>query len=349
MKNRKRLLVVGLLLVAVVSTAVLWEIVRPRDPIFRGMPESRWIAGLAYHDEEQVEQWREFGSDGVLVLVRGFEGANRPADRFYRNAYRRMSGLLPGGVMRHLPVPTEDVTRATRVRIASLLSSLGKDALESVPAMSRALDDEDEGVRAIVVTFFNDTEGEDALVNGLPVEQKRQLLPKFIRAMEDGRNWGLRNNAALVLRFFPEERETVVPVLAKALEDPRLEVRMSAAESLLGVDPDAAATEEVVRVVIGILKDPDDQVAYRAAELLGEIAGQPELTVPALIESVQGTNRLVASAAARALGGFPENADVIVPILLQCHQDTNSTASRWATGAALKQIAPEAAASVGVE
>ena len=105
MKNRKRLFMVGLLLMVVVSMAILWAVVRPRDPIFRGKPESQWIEQLAYRDEEQIKQWREFSSDGVRVLVRGLEGSKRPADRFYRNTYRRMSGILPCGVMRILPAP----------------------------------------------------------------------------------------------------------------------------------------------------------------------------------------------------------------------------------------------------
>jgi len=335
-------------LVTILSLAILWAVIRPRDPIFHGKPESQWIEHLAYHDQEQVQQWREFGSDGVRVLVRGLEGANRPADRFYRNTYRRMSGLLPGEVMRLLPVPRMDATRSTRMRVLSLLSSLGKDALAAAPAVSRALRDEDESVRAIAIGFFTDTEDEDALLNQLPARQKQKLLPDFARALEAGRDWGLRNNAALALRYYPEDRSVVVPALANALSDPVPQVRMVAAESLHGVAPDAIARKGVVPVVIGILRDPDDQIASRAARLLGEMAENPDLTVPALVESVQGTNRLVASSAASALGRFPEYSDLIVPVLLQAFQDTNSPVSRRASGGALKQISPEVAASVGL-
>jgi hypothetical protein len=64
MKNRKRILVTGLVVVIACASAA-WLAIRPRDPLFRGKPESYWIEHLSYRDEEQVKQWREFGSDGV--------------------------------------------------------------------------------------------------------------------------------------------------------------------------------------------------------------------------------------------------------------------------------------------
>jgi HEAT repeats len=347
MTDWKRFLMVGLLAV-IVAIAILWVIVRPRDPMFRGKPESQWIEQLAYRDDEQVKQWRGFGADGVRVLVRALEGANQPADRFYRNTYRRTSHLLPGKLIGLLPAPRMDATRSTRMKVVSLLSSLGKDAHGAVPAMAQALKDENESVRATAITFFTDTEGEDALLNQMPALRKRELLPEFIRALGTGQDWGLRNNAALALKYYQDERALVVPALTNALNDPMPEVRIVAAESLQRVAPGVAASEGVVQVVIDILRNPDDQIADRAAELLGKMADQPALAVPALIEGVQGTNRLVASSAASALGNFPAYAEVIVPILLQAYQDTNSVVSRRVSGGALKKIAPGMAGSMGI-
>lgn len=33
-----------------------WRLIPRLDPLFRGKPESDWIAHLAYHDDEQVKQ-----------------------------------------------------------------------------------------------------------------------------------------------------------------------------------------------------------------------------------------------------------------------------------------------------
>lgn len=347
MRKRRYVLFAGLLAV-IVSVAILWAVVRPHDPLFRGKPESQWIEQLSYLDEEQVEQWREFGPDGVRVLVRGLEGTDRPRDKVYRNAYRWMASILPGGVMGLLPAPRDDVTYRTRMNIIGLLSGLGKDAQMAVPAMARALRDETAGVQMLAINFFTDTEGEDALLNQLPDEEKRRHLPDFVSAIENSRDWGVRNNAAVALSYYPDEREVVVPVLANALSDPVPTVRLVAARALHRVAPDAVLTEEVVPAVIIVLGDPDAQVAAEAARLLGVLGEEPSLAVPALIQSAQGTNCLVASAAANAFGSFPDQAEIIVPVLLQAYQDTNRIVSRRAITRALNKVDPAAAVNAGM-
>ena len=103
------------------------------------------------------------------------------------------------------------------------------------------------------------------------------------------------------------------------------------------------------RVAVQILNEPNDQVAYQAAQLLGEMGKEPDLAVPALIASVHGTNGLVASWAARSLGNFPSQANIIVPVLLKALHDTNGIISRWGPADALKAIAPAAAAKAGIK
>lgn len=319
MSTRNRIILMSLLILTV-SVVVFLVTIQPRDPLFRGKPEKEWIKNLAYNDSSQVNQWREFGPDGVRVLIRALKET-------YNNASK-----------------SNDMTHQTRMRLVDLLSSLGKDALEAAPVMAKALKDKTPGVRMNALSFFIDEE-EDAFLH-LPKETKRKLLPEFIRAIEDPLKPGLRNNAALALRYYPEQREIVTPVLVKALGDPVPKIRLLAAAALHRVAPDTLSEKGVVPVVIEVLKDPDGQVAYQAALLLGKIGKEPSLAVPALLKSVQGSNGLVASMAAHALGNFPDEVDVIVPVLLRVYQDTNSVVSRRASVDALKQLAPEALAKV---
>lgn len=238
MNKRKRILLAGLAFALVCGTAV-WLAIRPRDPLFRGKPESYWIEHLSYRDEEQVKQWREFGPDGVRVLVRALDGANRPTDRLYRNLYRKSGRLL----MRVLPAPRMDLTRTTRMNVVDLLSRLSKDAKLATPAMARALNDEDPSVRQIAITFFTGGEDENCLLNQMEARAKRDLLPAFTRAMQDSHE-GLRNNAAIALRYYPDQAEIVVPILTRALQDPAPKVRQLAAEALKRIDPAAAPKVE---------------------------------------------------------------------------------------------------------
>jgi len=287
----------------------------------------------------------------VQVLIRGWQGANRPFDRIYRKVYRRIGRYqyLSRRAFNVLPTPRMNATRVTRMNVAHLLSNLGHDAPLATSVMAEALKDESAGVRQIAIAFFTYTEGEDAFLNQLPNKKKRKLLPDFIRAIGYTRHSGLRNNAAIALRYYPEERETVVPVLIRALKDPAPAVRLLAAEGLHAMASDSIDMNGVVSVVIGVLKESDDQVAYRAAGLLGNMGNTPSLAVPALLESVKGTNSLVASGAAFALGSFAANAKIIAPVLLKAYQDTNSIVRRWASGPTLKKIAPAIAADAGIE
>src|SRR5262249_31945257 len=160
-------------------------------------------------------EWRGYGEEGVQVLIRGLQHANHPGERSYRELYRHM----PVSIMRWIPNPKSDTNRATRMCIASLLNHL-ENANSATPLMIRTLNhDEAASVRMIAISFFTTSEDEKCRLNQLPPEQKTKVLPGLIRAMQDSRESGLRNNAANALYWFPEQRETVAPVLITALQD----------------------------------------------------------------------------------------------------------------------------------
>jgi HEAT repeat protein len=133
-----------------------------------------------------------------------------------------------------------DATRITRMKVVDLLSRLSKDAKLAIPAMTLALNDENSSVRQIAINFFTQGEDENCLLNQMEAGAKAKLLPEFIHAMQDN-DWGLRNNAIVALRFYPEQAQIVAPVLITALQDPVPTVRRLAADALKRVDPSAAA------------------------------------------------------------------------------------------------------------
>ncbi len=232
------------------------------------------------------------------------------------------------------------------MEVISLLSRLGKDATLAAPAVARALKCEDTGVRQSAISFFIWGPEEKALLKRMEQKETRKLLPDFIRAVEDkATDWGVRNNAALALKYYPEQAQVVAPVLIKTLQDPIPQVRMSAAESLNRIAPDLITKAGVVPVFIGVLKDPDDQIAWRAALLLGELRTEPALAVPALIESLENTDTLVVSTAAQALVKFKEQAGMIIPALEEAAQRRDN-AGGWAKSA-LNQLESQAAVNGG--
>jgi HEAT repeat protein len=184
--------------------------------------------------------------------------------------------------------------------------------------------DEVDSVRQSTINFFTTSEDEKCLLNQLPPEEKQQMLPALIRDLQNPGNWGLRNNAANALKWFPEQREIVAPVLVKALQDSQRQVRLLAAEALGHVDPDAAKRAGALSVVVAVAKDPDDQIASRAVAALRHFQGEPELAVRALIEGLDSTNSLVACQSVWSLEWSPKEyksyAAAVIPALQKAAQ-----------------------------
>jgi HEAT repeat protein len=338
---------------AVVLLAILcivaWLFLPARDPLFQGKPESAWITNIVYNgSDEQTKQWQDFGTEGVRVLVRGLNKARHPLERSYRNTYRKLSSKLPGGLLRLLPDPRADSGRATRMSVVELVAKLGIVADIATPAMARTLEDDEPSIRQLAINYFTDTEDEHCRLNRLEKNEKKKLLPSFIRDAQDSGNWGLRNNAVMALRYYPEQREAVTPVLQNALNDKQPQVRLVAADALNHVAPDTIMSAKAVPAIIEDLKNPDDQIAYRAARLLGEMRQEPSLAVPALIEAAACTNNLVAGSALWALGQYPDQAKTIEPALLSALKNPSANI-RHSAADALKKIDPAAAAQAGVK
>jgi HEAT repeat protein len=292
-----------------------------QNRLFRGKPETEWIKNLKYWDDQQVKEWQGYGEEGVQVLIRGLQKANHPGERAYRRFYR----LIPASIARWLPAPKNDSTQATRQCVVSLLSSLGTNATSATPVMLWAVTkDESDSVRQSALCYFNSSEDDNCILNKLPAGQKAALLPALLNAVQNSPNWGLRNNAALALRYYPEQQKVVAPVLLKALQDSQPQVRLLAAEALNRVNPEAARKAGITSILVAISKNPDDQIAFRAVAALGHAGSQPELAVPALIECLKSKNNLVACQAVWALEWsgkeFAAYSNTIVPALSNAAQ-----------------------------
>jgi HEAT repeat protein len=332
MQRKRRIWLFALAMVmAVLFGAVAWLMLPPRDPMFRGKPESEWIKGVVYgmqlsdsENKAQAQRWREFGPDGLRILENGLKPA---PGRTYRKLYRRYARKLPQFIVRLLPSPPVDKLRGTRMNVLSLLSRMREDARPAWRAVARALEDEDEGVRQIAITFFTSPEDKTAFLNHMPARDKQKLLPLFMRALKEGSNWGLRNNAALALRYYPEKASEVAPALSVALRDTQPYVRLTASESLNDLDANAAKNAEVVKVLGGLVTNADDQVAGRAAFALRACTNDADLAVAALIDALHSTNSNVGCNAVWSLQwAFPSHADAIIPELKKAAERKDNVA-----------------------
>jgi len=334
----------GIILIGALALIAL----APRDPVFHGKRESEWITNIVYgmslsedQNKQQVQRWRDFGPEGLRVLERGL-APNRGLT--YQKLYGRFASILPGPMLRLLPAPPPKTVGGTRHIVVDLLCRMGKDAYPAWPAVARTLSDEDPWVRARAISFFTGSEDDKALLNQLPAKEKQTLLPLFIRSLEDGGwSWNPRNNAALALRYFPEQASLFTPALIKALQDSSPYVRLNAATTLNRVDPVAGSKAGAVAVVAKELQNPDYQLSGPAAFALRQFQHDADLAVTALIEALHGTNSAVVGASAvwSLEHAFPNHADRIIPELRKAaeHKDT---AGGYAKGA-LKGLESRAA------
>lgn len=309
MKKRRKLWL-ALIIITILVTIASWLAQPEPDPIFHGRPESDWISGVRYYDDAQAKQWHEFGPEGVQVLIRGLDKLNHGWDRKYRETYRKTPRLL----RRILPQPKPDTTHSKRMELVSLLSRLGPDAKEATPIMIETLRNENASVGMMAISFFTAGENPAAPLNQLDQAHKQELLPLLLAAVQSN-NEGLRNNALIALRYYPNEQQTVTPAILPLLKDPKPEIRLRTVQTLYRVNPDRLVSSGGVTVALDILENPDPQLAHQGATTLGEMHKEPALVVPALLDAVRGTNSLVSSSAIRALSKFPEEAGTITPAL----------------------------------
>lgn len=349
-----RSLLAGFLILIAAILAAAFATRVPADRMFRGKLESEWIAEVKHFDEEQAKEWREFGDEGIAVLTRGLRRAERPMERLHRRWYRATSRFLnvklrvPIGWTGVLPEPKMDQTLGHRLAILSLLTLMRETAYPAAPAVLVSLADESFQVQQIAIGFFGGNERDSTPLMTLTPRQREGAFVQLKEFVAQTKDSGLRNNAAIALRFFPERKDELIPLLLAAMKDKENLARCAAAETLFLVAPKEANTKEVAVVLLELLNDPDDQIAYRAPKLLGQLTVDSGEIVADLIKHVKNKSSLVATEAARALGNFPEFSEQIVPVLWEAHKDPTNHVRTWGTYPSLEKLDPKGASEAGI-
>lgn len=151
-----------------------------------------------------------------------------------------------------------------------------------------------------------------------------------------------------MLRHYPAQAETILPLITNLVTSKATPVRMSAWEAIVRLDREAAIRMGGVGDLIGFLEPPTNRPPSRpnpflqiqAVALLGELAAQPEISLPPLIRAAEGKDVNLAVAAIESLGNFRDQADQIVPVLtriLNSYRGPSETASRNS----LQKLAPD--------
>jgi len=307
---------VGLMVTTGVTVVIVEQ---PR--LVQGKTEDEWIKSIVYNgDDNQRHLWQSLGPRGVQMLIRALK--TRPKD----DSEEQMN-----------------TNRVIRMNAADLLCALeDNDGEKGYHADKSAVP---ELIQVVKTEKTDSVRGLELACLEIPIrtmteEQKAGLFPELLRAMGSPEA-NVRNNALVALPYYTNEADTVVPLLVKALQDSAPWVRLHAAGALNKVDRQTAAKTDLVRVLVGCLTN--QSVANEATFALGDLHREPELAVPALIQSLQSPESYVRGNSAGALARFGGQAQAAVPALQRALEDPDAYVRREAA-AALKRINSDAPA-----
>jgi HEAT repeat protein len=193
-----------------------------------------------------------------------------------------------------------------RYQAAAVLSGIGPDGAEALPAVQVALEAE-RGLPTGQLYVFEELAAAALNLGGDP--QKVAATVTELLTFDDE---GVRIRAAAMLARIGRTAGTAVPKLAELLNDRAPGVRLAAAEALAAVGPAGkAAVPELAKKVEG----QDDDLARATIGALRALGPVAAPAVPALAKAIQADERGLCVDAAQALAAIGPEAGPAVPTL----------------------------------
>lgn len=208
---------------------------------------------------------------------------------------------------------------AARLEAACALGELGPNAIAALPALEKALwEEEGWGPATIGAAKERIMSGKGKL--------REFAIPILTEALND-KNWAVRSAAAVALERFGPRAKSAVPALIDAIGDPVREVYCAVTTALVTIDTKVAVPiisqmlrndiaealvkcgKSAIPVFIEALKDEYDRVRARAAISLGEIGLGAKTAIPALRKALGDQDLWVREKASEALEKILEESD----------------------------------------
>ncbi len=238
-----------------------------------------------------------------------------------------------------------------RLAAAVALGSIGPDAREAVPDLTRALTDADSRVRGEAAASLGAigpdsgpavpalahlavAEADDQIAD-LAAEALGSIGPRAVPALVTMLRTGratVRVRALTALEKVGPKAAAAIPELLRALEDRDEAVRAAAAETMGAVGAGPRANAAMIPL-LEALRDEDPIVRQQAAEALSQIGtgerrelpglidAMRKSAVPPLLQSLGDEDPFVRRHAARALGKIGAASDQVVPALVRALKD----------------------------
>lgn len=226
MRQRRGVRLALCILLVAVAGAVAWQVLRVREPVYRGRPISFWIKRWGDVYAPWDPQYPDFDRGGLWWLP----GAGPKAVPFLIKALNRRDGLWgkhyeklwlqsPPWLRARLPRPILAVL--IRVNAASALGAMGAAAKPAVPAL----------LAMMRKSQLSPERTSACSALGQLAKQDHTVRAALIKCLSDTQP-GVRSGAAFALAVAGPPAREAVPALLRCLQDPDVNTRSTATNAL---------------------------------------------------------------------------------------------------------------------
>jgi HEAT repeat protein len=229
-----------------------------------------------------------------------------------RAAIAALHQIQPGDEM-IVPLMTEMLRDADPHVVALATHSLAESGPDIVPAMIKAM--EDEQIIYLAILVLSEL-GPDA----------KPAVPALVKALAH-QDAEVRHEAAQALRSIGPGALAAVPDLIKALDDEQIAVQLPSLLALGSIGPEA---KDALDKVGGFKDNADDLLRVCALWAIEKIDPNEERlkteTTPELVNLLLSENQAVRNAAALAVLQLEPGADVVAPLFAEAYEEASDEA-----------------------
>lgn len=269
---------VAVILVCAIAAGLSFKFLnRPADPLFKGTPTSKWVAGLLHPNGAEHMSVRELGASAAPLLAKHLP-------------FTAIELLPPAALERSTRLKRSRATAIHRRELAlGYLGDLGMNAAPALPQLIELLAEASADATVAEVNYVLRRIGPEAAL--------------ALSAALSSRSEQLRTRVAQSLGDFAPSPPSLA-ALTKATRDRSTSVRANAAESLGDLK---AAAESLAH----LLTDRDAFVRAKACEAFGRIGSSSKDILPLLADN----DATVRFEAARAAWRIDKDSDRVLSVL----------------------------------
>jgi HEAT repeat protein len=330
--------------ILVVSLGVIWlaRSYRQSNPLFQGRSAPAWAHGLNSADPKvrarSAEAIQSMGPEAVAPLASALS-----RKEWLLKKIPQKLGIKPPAALRRLYHQVFNPADAVMIRAdaARALTLLAPEAERAIPALGRALEDENPTVsvraaealarigKPAIRTLIKVLEeggitarSSATYAIGVIGPEAKAAIPALTENLKHGPTYDAKQPAYALGRIGPAATPTLIQLLRE--NDGSLRFLAAYAFNVMG-----PLGKEALPALLSALEDSEAMVRRQAAESLMNIAPADRRVIDAFIRSIPDAEENVRSAVLQALSRVAYATESAVPLLMERLTDDSPAVRRW--------------------